>query len=572
MLLFVKILPNYMNKIKLYIISHKIQSALILLVILLLGYWGYKKITGTSGNIRYITAKVVKGTVVAAVSGTGQVSGLNQIDIKPKVSGNVISIRARNGNWVSTGETILELDPKDAQKTVRDAEISLESAKISLDKLKIQNSNENMNANLIKAYGDAFNTISSAFLDTPGIMTGLSDMFFKSTISNNGQWNIDWYLGQVSIEDIDTTKSYKQSFVDTYNVAQKAYNDNLTTYKSTSRNADTAVIEKLISQTYDTIKLMSDAIKNANNYIDFVNVSIKNRNVTPPTIIATNKVTLTDYTNKTNIPLTNLLAAQASIKSYKDAFPNSSLDVQSAMLSVKQKENALQDAKDKLADYFVSAPFPGTITNINIKNSDAVSLSTVVGTLITAQQLALISLNEIDVAKIKIGQKATLTFDAVPDLAIPGVVSEIDSIGTVSQGVVTYNVKITFGTQDKRVKPAMSVSASIITDTKQDVLVVQNSAIKSQSGKSYIEIFDTPLALPANGLMGSLSNITPRKIPVTVGLSNNSESEITSGLKEGEEIVVRIITPSAGATASTPSIFGSPNRGGGNAVRVPNGK
>ena len=99
--------------------------------------------------------------------------------------------------------------------------------------------------------------------------------------------------------------------------------------------------------------------------------------------------------------------------------------------------------------------------------------------LITKQKIAEISLNEVDAAKVKVGQKVTLTFDAIDGLSITGEVSEIDALGTVSQGVVTYGVKIAFDTQDERVKSGMSVSAAIITDVKQNVLLVPNAAVKS---------------------------------------------------------------------------------------------
>jgi multidrug efflux pump subunit AcrA (membrane-fusion protein) len=154
-------------------------------------------------------------------------------------------------------------------------------------------------------------------------------------------------------------------------------------------------------------------------------------------------------------------------------------------------------------------------------------------------------------------------------------VAEIDSVGTVSQGVVTYNVKMSFDTQDDRVKPGMSVSAAIITDIKQDILVVPNSAVKSQSGMSYVEMFDMPLPAPVDGLIGSISKIAPNKIPVEVGLANDSDTEITSGIKEGDEIVTRTILPSASTKTATaaPSLFGSAggNRGttGGGGIRTP---
>jgi HlyD family secretion protein len=235
-----------------------------------------------------------------------------------------------------------------------------------------------------------------------------------------------------------------------------------------------------------------------------------------------------------------LLGVKTSIKSYKDAFLNSDLDIQAQELAVRQKENSLQDAKDKLADYIVRAPFEGTIAKINIKNRDTISAGTSVATLISKKQLAEISMNEVDVAKIKNGEKATLTFDAIPDLTISGIVGDIDGVGTVSQGVVTYIVKISFDTQDSRVKPGMSVSTAITTDMKEGMLFVPNSAVKIKNGENYVEI-NPPLLT---------------KVPVEIGLSNDTQTEIISGLKEGDEIISRTILGTATtAKTSAPSLF-----------------
>jgi len=559
-----------MKKIKAYILAHKIISSAILLVFIGTSYLGYKKITSTAGDIRYLTAKVAKGTVIASISGSGQVSSLNQVDIKAKASGDVVYLAAQNGQKIRTGELIGELDDKDAEKSVRDAEVNLESAQISLSKLKIQNSSDNLNADSAKTYDDAFNTLSNAFLDLPGIMTGFDDMFFKNS-ATTGQNNINWYGEQATQADQDQANILKQDLIDSYNKATAAYNATFETYKTISRTSDNATIGNFVSQTYDTVKLISDAVKDANNYINFVNNSMQKNSFAIPAIIAANLASLNTYTSKINTHLSNLLADKTNIKNNTDAFPNADLDIQSAELSLEQKQNALQDAKDKLADYFIRAPFDGTLASINIKKSDSVSAGATVATLITTKQLAEISLNEVDVAKIKIGQKSTLTFDAIPELTISGVVADIDTVGTVSQGVVSYTTKLSFDTQDSRVKPGMSVSATIITDIRQDVLTVPNSAIKSQAGTSYIEMFDTPLPPSTDGLIGSISKTAPNKIPVEVGLTSDTESEITSGIKEGDEIVTRTITPSATTTTSAPSIFGGAggNRTtGGGGVRI----
>ncbi|MFA5827538.1 MAG: efflux RND transporter periplasmic adaptor subunit [Candidatus Paceibacterota bacterium] len=544
-------MKEYLNKKKSYILSHKILSTIILLVIISIGYWGYNKITSTAGETRYITAKVTRNTIINTVSGSGQVSTSNQINITPKVSGEVTYVAIINGQKVNAGALIAQLNTRDAQKSIRDAEINLESSKLSLEKLKIQNSNDNMNADLLKAYDDGFSTVSNAFLDLPNIVSGLEDILAQENLSDNRARMIS-----------KTAQDYRSSAETKYYTAKSSFDESRKFYRTLNRNSSKIDIEKIINQTYETTKLVSDAIKSLRNYVDFMA-----ENISQSSQFTSTQNTLSTYQGTDNGHLDNLLSTKTDIKNYKDVFINSDFDIQSSELSLKQKQNSLQDLKDKLLDYSIRAPFAGTITAVNIKKSDSINTGTTVATLITEKQLAEISLNEVDVAKIKIGEKATLTFDAIPDLNISGIVTEIDSMGTVSQGVVTYNVKINFDTQDERIKSGMSVNAAIITDIKQDVIAIPNSAIKSQKGSNYVEMFTSQLAPPKDRLIGSISLIAPNKIPVEVGLSNDSQSEIISGIKEGDEIVIRIILPTT-TTVAAPNLFGgsSGNRSGGGNV------
>lgn len=561
---FLEKIKTFVSKIKLYALAHKIISVIVLAIILFGGYTVYGKLTNTTGETQYITTIVQKGTIVSSITASGQVESSNQIDLKSDVSGTITYVGIKPGDIVLRGKTLFSIDNKDALKSIRDAEINLESAKITFEKFKIQNSNENMNSDLLKAYEDGFSNVSNVFLDLPGIMSGLTNMFFKSTISTNGQWNVDWYEGQVNVEDVDGVKIYKQKFIDSYNLGLKAYNDNFDSYKLVSRSSDNATIENIISKTYETNKLISDAIKNANNYLDFINSSIlKYNSSTTPSILTTHKTSLNTYTSKTNGFLTNLLSSKTNIKSYKDAFVNEDLDTQTQLLSLKQKENSLQDLKDKLSDYYVSAPFSGTIASIIAKVGDTASGT--LGSIITNQKIATLSMNEVDVAKIKLGQKTTVTFDAIEDLSMTGIVAEIDTIGTVASGVVSYSVKIAFDTDNEKVKPGMSVSASIITDSKTDALIVPSNAIKTNDTTKYVLLFATPLPAPATGSQGTPSSIAPNQAIVEIGISDDTNTEILSGLKEGDQIVSRTVTSTTTktttpATKSATSLLG----GGGN--------
>ena len=178
-----------------------------------------------------------------------------------------------------------------------------------------------------------------------------------------------------------------------------------------------------------------------------------------------------------------------------------------------------------------------------------------------------------DAAKIKIDQLVTLTFDAIDGLSITGKVSEVDLVGTVTSGVVTYNVKIGFDTQDERVKSGMSVSASIVTELKPDVLVVPNGAVKTRGETRYVEIFEAKLPAAAETSQGASSSVLPSQQEVVTGLNDDLNTEIVSGLKAGDLVVSRTINPStAKPAAGAPSLFGGSTRATVNPARPASGR
>jgi HlyD family secretion protein len=534
-------MKNIFSKTKSYIVAHKILSGCIFIVLIFLGRFLYGKITSTGGIPRYITSKVERGTIVASVTATGQVSAEGQIDLKPKNSGAIVYVGAKNGDRVTAGKLIAEIDARDANRAVRTAEQNLESAQITLSKLKIENSEENLTADQKKIYADAFNAISNAFLNMPTVLSGVNDLMIQGNLSNNAAANVG-----------KTALAYHDKAENDYYAADKSFQKSKRDYALLNANSPSSSTENMLKETANTAALIADTVKSTLDFANYMADQTDNASA-----YSTAQSTLGTYTNTMASTITSLSSAQSNISNNKDTSQNVSLDLQSAELSVTEKRDALHAARDNLSDYFVRAPYAGTVANLTILKGDQANSSTIVATLITDNQIAEVSMNEVDVAKIKIGEKATLTFDAIPDLTLTGSVEEIDSIGTVSQGVVTYNVKITFDKEDPRVKPGMSVSAAIITGVKQDVLVVPNSAIKSTGGQNYLESFGAPLPAPADGLLGSLSTTPPNKIPVETGLSNDSQTEIISGVNEGDYIVTRTILPSAATpAAAAPSLFG----------------
>jgi len=596
-----------------WIKKRKFTAGIAFLLIIGIGYWSFGNFFGEDGVVRYASAQVQKGTLIVSISGSGQVSASNQLDVKPKASGEITAMYVKAGQEVGAGAILAAVDSADAQRAVRDAETALETAKLELDKAlepldeltllqaensltQAKNSKQKSEDNIIKAYEDGFNTVSDAFLELPGVMTGLDDVFFDEGDFERYQWNIDWYLNQVSLENRDKGTRYRDDVTAAYNKARTAYTKTFDDYKAASRTSDKQTIDTLITEAYDTTKLIAEAVKVSNNYIDFVQDDMEKYDRNIPSLLATHQSNIDSYTGTTNSHLLSLLSIQTSLKDSRDAIVDADttikerelslaktkegpddLDIRAKKITIQQREDALITAKQALADHYVRAPFAGVIAKVSAKKGDSASAGTAVATLITKQKIAEVSLNEVDVAQIKVGQKATLTFDAIPDLTISGQVAEVDAVGTVSQGVVIYNIKIGFDTQDERVKTAMSASAAIVTEAKPDVLLVPNSAVKSQGGVSYVEVPDEPdRSVATANVSGAVFQNPTRQQQIEVGTANDEFTEILSGLNEGDLVVTRTIQPTAVTQTQAQTQSGGLripglNTGGGGATRTGGG-
>jgi len=594
------------SKILKSVINHKIITVIVLLAVIAGGYFGYKKINGQEAGVQYIIAVVEKGMLVSSVSGTGQVSALSQVEIKPKVSGDIVSANVKKGQGVKGGDLIAQIDSRDAARSVNEAKANLENAKLDLQELlapsdsltlmqtenavtdakdslaKLKTTQENNYQETLKnkqaaedslnsAYEDAYNVITNTFLDLPNVMAGIYTIFYSNEIADseitvspasNYSVLINSFLGRDEEKRLKM-QSYVENAKSYYEKAKSDYDKSFDDYKNANRYSEVSIIESLLGVTLETAKKIADTVKAEKNMLDYwVDYQTAN-SFTVYSKISTYRTNLSSHTSTVNNHLSSLSSSEQSIKSYKeDIFQAekdlkdmeksnpldlaaserslkekeeqladlkagaTELEIKNKKLAIQQKENSLIKAQQDYANYFVRAPFAGVVAEVNVVKGDSASSGSAIVTLITNQKIAEITLNEVDAAQVKAGQKATLEFDAVSDLSITGEVAELDTLGTVSQGIVSYNVKVAFDVQDERVKPGMSTSVTIITDSKQDILLVPLSAVKAAGENSYVEI---------------LVDGQPQQKTVTTGMSNDTMIEITSGLEEGEKIITQTI-------------------------------
>jgi HlyD family secretion protein len=233
-------------------------------------------------------------------------------------------------------------------------------------------------------------------------------------------------------------------------------------------------------------------------------------------------------------------------KSYPDELEQAEIDANLALAESKVKDaqreydrlKAGADPEDiaaakarvdaieaTLKSAYIEAPFAGTVTDVNAKVGDQVSMSTNGFRVDDLSHLyADIDITEVDINRVKIGQDATLTFDAIPEKTYKGIVTEVGSVGTSVQGVVNFTITVEITDADENVKPGMTSAVNIVVNQMDDILLVPNRAVRLKEGDRVVYV---------------LKNGIPTPVKITIGASSDTSSEFLSGdIKEGDLIVL----------------------------------
>lgn len=268
------------------------------------------------------------------------------------------------------------------------------------------------------------------------------------------------------------------------------------------------------------------AVLDAQNDVDY-----KNNNTSNP---ATKK----DYTDLEKQSIDSLLGNSrqtftADEKKYIEA------DV--AINAAKASVNSTWLAYLATQDLIITAPAPGTIANFSASAGDKVTANaaSVTPALVILGDISKttikIPLNEVDVDKVKTSQKATITFDAFRERKYKGHISTIDTAGTNTNGVITYNATIVVDNSDSNIKTEMTATVSIETAKQEDVLTVPNSAVKPYKGGKAVIVAGENKDSQVKNKAGK--KLPYHYIPVKVGLKGITRTEIITGINEGTQVV-----------------------------------
>lgn len=222
--------------------------------------------------------------------------------------------------------------------------------------------------------------------------------------------------------------------------------------------------------------------------------------------------------------LAQIAQAQAQVDRLK-AGANAE-DVAIAQAQVRQAEVQLAQARLAADNTRLLAPFDGTIVSVGIKAGEFPNPARAAILIEDKTRFHIdVSVDEIDVSKVAVGQPVAITLDALPDARLTGRVTYVAPSASQEAGVVSYPVTIVLDPTNEALRSGMSATASITVSEDRDVLVVPNRAIQidRETGKAYVD---------------KVVDGTPVRTEIRLGLRNEVQSQVLEGLQDGDVVAI----------------------------------
>ena len=220
--------------------------------------------------------------------------------------------------------------------------------------------------------------------------------------------------------------------------------------------------------------------------------------------------------------------------------------VAEAKTNVQASMDQLNVDQSRLTKALIRTPITGTVLQLNAQQGETLVAGFSAAPVITVADLNRLQVNafvdETDIGKIKVGEPASVTVDSFPSEPFAGVVTKVASGSTLQQNVVTYGVTVAIKDPHHRLKPDMTATVEVTVSARPNALVVPDEAVKPENLESFVGV------LPPGAT-------TPVKRKVVIGASDGTNTQIVSGLKDGEVVVLAGWTPGKSTNDRTGTMF-----------------
>jgi HlyD family secretion protein len=525
-------------------ISHKLflkknKKLLIILTLVILAAAGIagalivkktKSASAKAGSVQ--TATATKRDITTELSSSGNISPKDTYDITSLTEGEVTAAEFEEGDIVEKGQVLYRIDTSSMESQITSANNSLERTQESY-----QNALSDYNTALSDYSGNTYKSTESGYIKTLSVKAGdkvssnteiaaiYDDQTMKIkvpflsaeaaqiasgngailTLTDTGE-QINGVVSSVSNMDVTLTGGRIVRYV-SIEVANPG--------GLTSDTAATAYVSDFVSSMEATFEPKLETTMKAD-----ITTAVEIQNLL---------VHEGDYVTK-GTPLFTMesKSAEKLLRTYKDSLDKA----QESLDSAKSKLETTQDTYD---NYTITAPISGKVIKKSIKTGDKITKSTSGSTVLAviydmSNYTFEMSVDELDVKSVNVGQSVAVTADAVSGKTFSGTVTNVSLQSSTSDGVTNYPVTVTLNDGLDELLPGMNVDGVITLEEVKDVISIPADALM-RGNTVYVKdasVKESSGAVPAGF----------KSVEVTTGLISEDYVEIKTGLTEGEEVYV----------------------------------
>lgn len=552
--------------------SRLLLAGVAVVLLAVAGYLVYTRVLSRPTETAQLqTVPVQRTNIVATVNASGTVSAPNQARLTFKSSGIVREVYVRVGDVVKQGDPLAALDTTDLQAQVTQAEASVNIARLKLQQL-LQPPKPQDIQSLQAAYDSAVAKYEAAKATLPtedqlkaaqanydAAVAKYQNLLNPPTASQDlaalqAQYDaavarLNQLLAGPNPNDVAAAKAQLDQAQAQLEQAQAAYNRIANRRDAADRPEAKALAQaqaayqaalatyqaRTAGPTDDQIKAAQAQVEQARQALEAKKAQLNDQSQIKAAEAAMIQARQQlDQLQQALNEQANLKAAEAAVaqakaqldKALSGPDPN---DVAVAQEQVRQAEASLQQARNNLDNAVLRAPFDGVVAAVNINPGEQTSAAGgPVVVLIDLSSLRVdVNIDEADIGKVKVGQPVRITSENLPGQQFQGRVTAVAPTATIQQGVVNYQVQVQIQAQPGQalpLRPGMTVLVSIIYDQRQNVLAVPNRAVRTQGRTRYVEVL--------------VDGGRTERRDIQTGLSNDQLTEVVSGLKEGERVVI----------------------------------
>ncbi len=476
----------------------------------------------------YQLVTVTRGSVTETVTQTGNTTPTKSVTLAFGNGGTVAHTYAALGDHVAAGQTLAELDSGDLFAQLRQAQANVDSAQAKLDSLRtgaqpadIAASQAALNKaqqDLANLYQTIIDTSNDAFTKAGDAVRTQLGGFFSNPETNSPQLNF------ISSNSQSVTNAQNERVA-----ATTALNAWQTELGGVSSASSAAMLETLLTDDLAYLASISALLGDTSRALDGASNLSATTQATYKTSVGVGQAEVNTATKNLNtisqqVASQKLTISQAQAQLDLKRAGATQSDINAQVAAVEAAQASADSVAAKLKNSRLVAPFAGTVTQFDAKVGQYAPPSTPLVSLISSGGYEVdAGVSETDIGKLAVGDKVSMTLDAFANESFTGSVFYIAPAETNQNGVINYQIKISFDTPDPRLKSGLTANLTIQTKQKSGVLVLPQYAILQNDSGTFVE---------------TLQGSTPTTTPVTLGIQDEKGNvEILSGVYEGQQVL-----------------------------------